>query len=208
MNNFKLILPRPFLMGTNKVLTFITKPYEMQVTPMTQEQYVKIIGKNPSNFKGKDLPVEQVSWLDVQEFIKKCNKLNKEYNYRLPTEAEWEYAAGCGLTSNYFFGDNEDQLHKYAHFNSGKTIKVGSKLPNYFGLYDIYGNVWEWTEDWYDEMLKGGIDPKGPSKGSFRVLRGGSWFNVAQALRSAYRNYYSPESQGSYLGFRLVRTKL
>lgn len=207
MNNFKLILPRPFLMGDNKVLTFISEPYEMQTTQVTQDQWTDIMDTNPSKFKGKQLPAEQVSFDDVQRFIKKINKSSKSYTYRLPTEAEWEYAAGCGLSTDYFFGNNKEELTKYAHFNSNETIKVGTKLPNYFGLYDMYGNVWEWIADWYDDTLVGGMNPRGPDDGSHRVIRGGSWGSAARSLRSAFRDSVSPGLRYAFVGFRLVRTK-
>ena len=146
-------------------------------------------------FEGCDsCPVERVSWFNVQEYIGKLNE-KTGMNYRLPTEAEWEYACSAGTTSEYYFGDDASQLGEYAWFegNSGHTTHpVGQKKPNAWGLYDLDGNVWEWTEDWYDETS------------SFRVIRGGSWLNFAWSCGSAFREPNPPDSRRNCVGFRLV----
>jgi len=129
--------------------------------------------------------------------------------YRLPTEAEWEYAARAGTTTAYSFGSRKEDLSDYAVFsgNSGsQTANVASKKPNALGLYDMHGNVWQWVQDWYDAKLQGGENPQGPNAGSYRVLRGGSWDYRPRYLRSAYRAYAGPGDRFYDLGFRLVRT--
>jgi formylglycine-generating enzyme required for sulfatase activity len=163
--------------------------------PVTQQQFEAVMGDNPSHFKGGSLPVETVSWDDAQTFIQKLNTHSGKKLYRLPTEAEWEYAFRAGSTSLYYFGDDESQLGEYAWYlgNSVQTTHpVGQKKPNGWGLYDMAGNVWEWTDSWYD------------SSRSNRVLRGGSWFNTAVYCRSAYRFSFHPDYRLNYVGFRLV----
>jgi formylglycine-generating enzyme required for sulfatase activity len=168
------------------------------------------MGNNPSKFKGRDNPVEMVSWDDAQDFIRRLNQKEGHSLYRLPTEAEWEYAARAGSTSTYFFGDNKSQLGDYAWYgdNSGQeTHPVGQKRPNAWGLYDMIGNVWEWNQDWFGETYYANspsADPTGPSSGAARVFRGCSWFNVARACRSAYRNWDEPAFRNEILGFRLA----
>ncbi len=177
-------------------------------TEVTQGQWQQVMGSNPSNFKGNDRPVEQVSWNDVQEFLQKVNQKTGK-KFRLPTEAEWEYAARSGGNKETYAGtSNEGELGQYAWYsaNSGRqTHPVGTKRPNGLGLYDMSGNVWEWVQDW-----KGGYpssaqrDPQGPSSGSYRVIRGGSWFYDARYARAAIRYGYGPGYRDSYLGFRLA----
>ena len=169
-------------------------------------------------------PVEQISWNDVQRFIGKLNEVlgltdcdgtpaSTSGCYRLPTEAEWEYSARAGTTTAYFFGNNImvlffNHLKEYAWFNdnsNGRTHKVGLKKPNPYGLYDVYGNVWEWTEDKYKSSLPGGVDPLNTS-GSKQVSRGGSWHSFAPSLRSAFRPRGHLIYGSSRTGFRLVRT--
>lgn len=130
----------------------LSQDFEMQTTPVTQALWTEVMGQSPSHFKGKSNPVESVSWNDVQEFIGELNKLDPEYTYRLPTEAEWEYACRAGTTTAYHCAEKD--LKKYAWFseNSGdKTHPVGKLQPNAWGLYDMMGNVWEWIGDWYGE---------------------------------------------------------
>ncbi|MDR3037724.1 MAG: formylglycine-generating enzyme family protein, partial [Candidatus Adiutrix sp.] len=192
----------------------------------TQEQWQTVMGSNPSNFRGQTNPVENVSWNDVQEFIRKLNQKEQKkegHEYRLPTEAEWEYAARAGTKATYFFADDAKPLGNYAlnttlgnyawyKMNSeGITHPVGGKKPNPWGLYDIYGNVWEWVQDWYAEYPAGAVtDPQGPSAGVDRVYRGGSWgqwsgFNNIEDCRSAYRGSLDPDNRGDFdLGFRLA----
>ncbi|MBI3018600.1 MAG: formylglycine-generating enzyme family protein [Deltaproteobacteria bacterium] len=191
----------------------LTQDFQMMKTEVTQKMWVSIMSSNPSYFKGDNLPVEKVSWNDVQAFIQKLNQKNDGYTYRLPTEAQWEYAARAGTSTTYSFGDNAAVLGDYGWFsgNSGnKTHEVGQKNPNAFGLYDMHGNVWEWVQDWYDISYYSSsnvTDPIGPTSGSDRVVRGGSWINRAKSLRSAIRYNYGPDDRYSNVGFRLVRTK-
>jgi formylglycine-generating enzyme required for sulfatase activity len=170
------------------------------------------MGSNPSEFKGRTNPVEKVSWDDVQVFINSLNQKEGHKRYRLPTEAEWEYAARAGSTSAYSFGDDPRQLKDYAWYRNNSELKthpVGKKKPNSWGLYDMYGNVWEWVQDWFDDKYyreSPSIDPIGMigTLGPLRVYRGGSWGNDARYVRSAYRGDDSPGLRYSYLGFRLA----
>jgi len=163
---------------------------------------------NPGFNQGDNNPVTCVSWNDVQEFIKWLNrKEGKEY--RLPTEAEWEYGARAGSTTRFCYGNNKDGLAEYAWYwdNSGKrTHSVGEKKPNSWGLYDMHGNVYEWCRDWYGDYPPGSVtDPTGPSLGSYRVFRGGCWLYSAWFCRSAYRLRNTPGFRFNLLGFRLAR---
>ena len=174
---------------------------------VTQAQWKAVMGSNPSCFKGDDLPVENVSWNDVQEFIRKLNALTGR-TYRLPTEAEWEYAARGGNKSQgyKYAGSNNIETVAWYYGNSGsKTHPVGGKSPNELGLYDMSGNVFEWCSDWYGSYSSGSLtNPQGPSSGSGRVLRGGSWGYYSGSCRVSFRNYDYPGSGGLNLGFRLV----
>jgi formylglycine-generating enzyme required for sulfatase activity len=168
------------------------------------------MGSNPSSFKecGENCPVESVSWNDAQEFIKRlCLRENySPCKYRLPTEAEWEYAARAGTKTKYYWGDTINDAYLWYNNNSGGTTNpVGKKKPNAWGLYDMSGNVWEWVEDWYDEVyyIKS-PDINGPSSGKIRVLRGGSWNFKAGDGRLSYRGGSDPDSGEDYDGFRLV----
>ena len=146
--------------------------------------------------------VETVSWVDVQWFIRKLNGLEGKDKYRLPTEAEWEYACRAGSNTRFCFGDDDGKLGQYAWYdsNSGsKTQPVGKKKPNDWGLYDMHGNVWEWCEDYYGDY------PAGPSSGSDRVIRGGGWNNNAGGCRSSNRLRDNPRGRGQGMGFRLAR---
>jgi len=186
----------------------LTKPYYMGKYEVTQEQWESVMGKNPRDTKGAKLPVTDVSWEDCQEFIKKLNE-NTKGGYRLPTEAEWEYACRAGTSTAYSFGDVITP--KDANYRDvskiGKLIEVGSYKSNAFGLYDMHGNVWEWCENWHGDYPDGAIiDPKGPATGRHRVLRGGS-FNVFESYaRSSYRYGNSPSDRYYRNGFRLART--
>lgn len=186
----------------------ITKPFFLGKYPVTQEEWYAVMGNNPSRFKGRKNPVENVSWNDAKEFIRKLNQKEGTDKYRLSTEAEWEHAARAGSSTEYCFGDHEGQLDAYAWYNknSGRsTHPVGEKKPNAWGLYDMHGNVWEWAEDWYGNYpAESLVDPKGPNSGDFRVLRGGSWNSNAQNCRSAYRHNNRPDLQYSNIGFRLA----
>lgn len=186
----------------------LVEDFEMQKTQVTQKQYQTIMGTNPSEFKGLTNPVENVSWDDTQDFIKKLNDLDKKFTYRLPTEAEWEYAARAGTNTLYSF--KVEDLNKRAWYygnSNGTTHPVGKLKANRFGLHDMHGNVWEWCQDYYgpyDHLNY--INPEGPTSGSGRVLRGGSWLHGPRYLRSAQRDYNGPEWRYSSIGFRLVRT--
>ena len=173
----------------------LTKPFYMGKFTVTQEQYQQVMGTNPSNFKGKDNPVEMVSWDDAQEFCKKVNAASAQA-VRLPTEAEWEYACRAGTSTKYYSGDSEEDLKRVAWYyaNSGNTTHpVGQKEPNRFGLYDMHGNVWQWCQDWYGEYKADAVaDPQGSAQGAYRVLRGGSWSDNPGYCRSAYRGWVRP----------------
>jgi formylglycine-generating enzyme required for sulfatase activity len=191
----------------------ISQPFYLSKYEVTQGQWEKIMGNNPSRFTGEPTrPVEQVSWEDVQQFIKKLNKQEKEkgVTYRLPTEAEWEYAARAGATTAYSFGDDPAQLDAYAwcrNNSEGTTHSVGQKQQNRRGLYDMHGNVWEWVQDWYGTYPAVAVtDPQGPDTDSYRVIRGGGWYGAAGDCRSANRYYAGPGDRDDYLGFRLLRT--
>ena len=193
----------------------ISRPFLISKCEITQKQWREVMDKNPSAFKGPNLPVDSVSWEEVQMFIKKLNDRGKG-RYRLPTEAEWEYccrAGGAGL-----FGAAADSegitVEKIEEFswcrnNAGnRTHPVGEKKPNAWGLYDMHGNVWEWCLDWYgtDFYKKApGKDPRNNEPGTERVFRGGSWFLEPQNLRAGFRGGNLPNFKSQYVGFRLVR---
>ena len=175
---------------------------------VTQAQWEAVMGNNPSYFKCASCPVEVVSWDDVQVFISELNNKSGK-RYRLPTEAEWEYAArgGAKRQGYKYSGSHELNSVGWNVDNSGsKTHPVGQKSPNELGIYDMTGNVWEWCSDWYGGYSSGSqTNPEGASNGSFRVLRGGSWYYSAQNCRVSYRNYlFSPVNRYFSFGFRLV----
>lgn len=198
--------------------------FEIGKYPVTQKLWIDIMGKNPSSFKGDDLPVEQVSWDDCQEFLKKLNQ-NTGKKYRLPTEAEWEFAARGGAFSKGFQYAGSNDLNEVGWYweNSGdkmlsgewkaelitqnkcRTHRVGQKNANELGLFDMSGNVFEWCADWYDKYPSGAqTNPIGPASGSDRVLRGGSWLHDARYCRVAYRNLNTPVLRNGGIGFRLA----
>lgn len=181
---------------------------------VTQAQWQKVMGDhNPSAFIGEDLPVDTVSWHDVQLFLKRLNILDPGRGYRLPTEAEWEYAARAGISSGQdVYGAGRGQvLSRFAWYtksSKGHTHPVGGLLPNAWGFYDMYGNVSEWVGDRYarDYYQRSPLeDPTGPVQGRKRVLRGGSWINPRISCRPAARTYYSARYLDSDIGFRLAR---
>ena len=186
--------------------------YHLGSYEVTQEQYEKVMGNNPSYFKGAKNPVESVSWEDAVSFCKKLSEIPEEKaagrSYRLPTEAEWEYACGAGSTTSYSFGETAESLGEYAWFGKNserKTHPVGEKKPNRWGLYDMHGNVWEWCQYVYETSPSGRrTDPKGPNKRAYRVLRGGSWGNDAAPCRSARRYTTAPTYRTSINGFRVA----
>ena len=213
---FVLIPPGTFMMGDEHGLSqhqvTISKPFYMQATEVTQGQWQKVMGSNPSSFKncGDDCPVENASWIDAQEFIRKLNQMERTDKYRLPTEAEWEYACRAGSTMKYSFAGNEGELGDYAWYNinsASRTHPVAKKKPNTWGIHDMYGNVWEWCQDGYDDYPSGKVtDPQGLPAAQHRVLRGGSWIDNAGILRSAFRGADYPVVRSNDIGFRLVRT--
>ena len=183
----------------------LTKPFYMGKYEVTQEQWEAVMGSNPSNPKGVKLPVTNVSREDCQDFIKKLNAKTKD-GYRLPTEAEWEYACRAGTTTAYSFGDS---LTKSDTNIGGANLKaVGCYKPNAFGLYDMHGNVLEWCEDWYDDYpTKPVKDPKGPATGEYSVLRGGAFYDLYESsARSSNRIGLKPADRTYYFGFRLAKT--
>lgn len=205
---FVWIQPGKFLREGHEVT--LAKGFFLQTTPVTQNQWENVMGDNPSHFEGSgpDAPVEKVSWEDAQDYIRKLNLSQKINLYRLPTEAEWEYACRAGTQTQYHFGDDAADLKDYGWYkenSGGKTHPVGQLKPNPWGLYDMYGNVWEWCQDWYAKYPDGPTtDPRGPESGEFRVRRGGSWNYFARFCRSAFRFRLVPEFRVSHLGFRLV----
>ena len=213
---FKLIPAGKFTMGENDEAheVTLTEPFMMGVHEVTQAQYEQVMKNNPSKFKGADHPVEMVTWHDAVEFCRKLSELPAEKAagnvYRLPTEAQWEYACRAGTTTKFSFGDDESELGQYAWYdeNSENTNHaVGGKLPNAWGLYDMHGNVWEWCQDWYGDYPSGSVtDPSGATSSSGRVNRGGGWFNTADNCRSADRYRNSPSYRNYNLGFRVVRS--
>jgi formylglycine-generating enzyme required for sulfatase activity len=240
---FKLLPGGTFTMGdgneAHKVT--LTQAFELGVYEVTQEQYEKVMGTNRSRYKGLQNPVEMVSWNAAVEFCRKLSELPAEkkagYVYRLPTEAEWEYACRAGTKTTYSFGDSDSELGDYAWFgdNSGdqqidalniwntdednyfdrlsenncRTHPVGGKKPNPWGLYDMHGNVYEWCQDWYGGYPSGSVtDPTGAASGSYRVLRGGSWSPISDYCRSAFRYWYSPDLRYYGLGFRVLRSSI
>lgn len=175
---------------------------------VTQALWKAVMGSNPSYFKGDNLPVESVSWNDCQEFIKKLNQMTGQ-NFRLPTEAEWEYAARGGNKSNGYKYSGSNNIGDVAWYtgtiNSSGTKPVGTKSPNELGIYDMSGNVWEWCQDWYGNYSSGSqTNPTGPSSGSRRVLRGGSWYYYAWDCRVSNRSRNSPGGRDYDFGFRVV----
>lgn len=203
-----------FQMGSNggasdekPVHSVTLSSYSIGQTEVTQALWQAVMGSNPSNWKGDDLPVEQVSWNDCQTFITKLNQLTGQM-FRLPTEAEWEYAARGGNKSKGYQYAGSNTLGDVAWYdsNSGdKTHSVATKQPNELGLYDMSGNVWEWCQDWKGNYSSSSVtNPTGPTSGSDRVNRGGGWGSGARGCRSAIRGYNTPGSRSGNLGLRLA----
>jgi formylglycine-generating enzyme required for sulfatase activity len=202
----------------------ISRAFELGKYEVTQAQWEAVMSRprgahgggaearpaaeaNPSHFKGPDLPVENVSWDDAQEFLRRLNALTRTHEYRLPTEAEWEYACRAGAAEESPAGLDARAWHRPN--SGGRTHPVGGKRPNAWGLYDMQGNVLEWVQDWYapDYYRRGpAADPRGPQDGSYRVYRGGSWYSSAADCRAAFRGFDLPANHYYSLGFRLVRT--
>ena len=228
---FVYIKPGRFIMGspsgesgrggdeTQHRVTF-TKGFYMQTTEVTQGQWEQVMGSRPwssKNYVRKNVnnPAVYISWNDCQAFIQKLNQMEGGNKYRLPTEAEWEYACRAGSAKRFSFGNSDGQLGGYTWYDgntdsAGEAYAhgVGTKKPNVWGLYDMHGNVWEWCRDWYGDYPSGSvIDPEGPSSGVYRVYRGGSWGDEAGACRSANRNRREPGNRFVILGFRLIRAR-
>lgn len=222
------IVPGEFLMGSpeneaergkdeTQHRVILTQGYWLADTACTQALWQAVLGDNPSGFKGEERPVETVSWNDVQRFIERLNERVPAGGFRLPTEAEWEYACRAGTTTAFWFGDqvspeqvNYDGKSPYAGGSKGQyrnqTVAVKALPCNDWGLYQIHGNVWEWCRDWYgDYPSETVVDPTGPAGGKRRVLRGGSWISNGRDTRSAYRYRYDPGSRYDNVGFRLAR---
>ena len=185
----------------------LTNDYYMGKYEVTQALWQAVMGNNPSKFKGDNLPVETVSWNDCQDFISKLNSLTGR-NFRLPTEAEWEYAARGGKKSRGYQYSGSSKISNVAWYdgNSGsKTHAVGTKQPNELGIYDMTGNVWEWCQDWYGSYSSSSrTNPTGATSGSIRVRRGGCWGINARYCRSSYRSFSTPVNRGNGLGLRLA----
>ncbi len=190
----------------------ITRPFYVQKTEVTQAQWQAVMGENPSHFSscGGMCPVDSVSWDDVQEFISRVNQAHEGMNYRLPTEAEWEYAARAGTTGDWGGTGNVDEMAWHLGNGRSRTHPVGLKEANAWGLHDMHGNVSEWVQDWYDwEYYKASptIDPTGPATGTQRVLRGGDITSIAYQARSAWRGLLEPTARSYRAGFRLVKSQ-
>ncbi len=220
---FRWIPPGRFLMGDDDVNwngskktvhdVKISQGFWLAETETTQKLWKAVMGNNPSEFKGNDLlPVETVSWLDCDDFVMKLNGLGVpvEGQFRLPTEAEWEYACRVGATDDYNVAETTlGDLGWHSDNSDGKTHPVGKKTPNAWGLFDMHGNVWEWCSDWYDEYYYSSsptIGSTGPLGGRHRVLRGGSWDVDAKDCRAARRLCIGPGNRDRDCGFRLVLT--
>jgi len=194
----------------------ITKDYFMQTTVITQGQWMSLMNNNPSiyNSCGNNCPVDNISWYDTQDFIKKLNNLG-EGTYRLPTEAEWEYAARAGTQTPFFWGEC---LSDYANYNGNETVSecpksvfrntplpVSSFLPNAWGLYDVHGTIWEWCQDYKADYSKETVtDPTGPKSGQIRIHRGGGFVSPEKNCRSAFRPAMEPDFKNNTFGARLV----
>jgi formylglycine-generating enzyme required for sulfatase activity len=220
---FRWCPPGTFEMGDDKISTTLSKGYWLGETEVTQGQWEQVMGTTPWKGEkyvkeGKNYPATYVNWDDVKIYSEKLTQLERQagrlksnQSYRLPTEAEWEFACRAGTKTAYSFGDAETSLGQYAWYDENVVkIKeeyaheVGSKRANPWNLQDMHGNVWEWCSDWYGDKLTGGRNPQGASTGSNRVVRGGGWCISSRYCRSAIRDGFGPLYRGDYLGFRLV----
>jgi len=224
---FVLIHPGSFMMGSqpgeqgrdpNETLHKVTisRPFYMQISEVTQAQWVAVMGTKSDPFArcGDDCPAGSVSWEQAIEFVQKLNKKEESNKYRLPTEAEWEYACRAGTETAYNWGDIVDcSKANYGNFFSNEcyevnpeaSVKTRSFQPNHWGLYDMHGNIGEWCQDIYGDYPEGHVtDPNGLAKGESRVIRGGSWGFGSEEMRSAARLEFPPDERYAYFGFRLV----
>ena len=186
----------------------LTRGFWIGKHPVTQGQWEAVMGTNPSDFKGADLPVEMVSWEDSQRFFKKVNKLMAGGGFRLPSEAEWEYACRAGTETAFCWENSLDASMANVNGNHGRTVCVGQSRPNGWGLHDMHGNIHEWCQDWYGDYPAGAVaDPGGAVSGTKRMYRGGSWFLEARFCRSACRGYNVPSHPSNDLGFRIASSE-
>jgi formylglycine-generating enzyme required for sulfatase activity len=189
----------------------VSRPFYMSRHEITQRQWRVVMGENPSHFKGKDRPVENITWHQVQEFIRRLNLRDHTRSYRLPTEAEWEYACRAGSVTQFCFGDDREKLDRYGWYcrNSDfETHPVGKLRPNDWGLYDMHGNAAEWCQDWYEGYPRTGVfrsDPSGPASGTEKIIRGGAWDQAASFCRSAARSRNVTNDGSVLVGFRLAK---
>ena len=188
--------------GPTRRELLVSRPFQLGLTPVTQALWRAVTGSSPANFNGEDRPVEQVSHDDVQAFLARLPALGFT-GFRLPTEAEWAWAARCGAPTRWA---GADRAKSVAVAGASQTGLVAGLRPVPAGTFDQSGNVWEWTADWYQDSPVAGIDPRGPASGSRRVNRGGSWSIDPQYARVANRSLSSPGLRGSGLGVRLLRT--
>lgn len=214
---FSYCPPGAFIMGSpaseagrsgdeDQARVMLSKGFWMAKTELTQAAWQALMGGNPSMFQGGNLPVENVSWEDAQEFIRKingCGVVPDGWKMALPTEAQWEYACRAGETGPFSGGDI-DRVAWHAGNSDDRTHEVGTKSPNAWGLHDMQGNLWEWCADWSGDILPGGKDPRGGASRFYRVNRGGSWLSSASDCRAANRHKHSPVIRDNYLGFRPV----
>jgi formylglycine-generating enzyme required for sulfatase activity len=216
---FALVPPGTFLMGSNRGeenerpvhQVAIRSPFYMGIYVITQAQWIDLMGTepwkgNPNVLSEDETPAVHVSWFDAQDFLTRLSSIDKENSYYLPNEAEWEYAARAGTTTEFCFGDDDRDLRAYGWYRDmtqrGEEYahRVGTKKPNSFGLFDMHGNVWEWTDSWYFGSYA--IDPKlSPLE---KVVRGGGWDYPAHGARSSFRNHLLPSRSLNVLGFRLL----
>lgn len=226
---FRWIPPGSFLMGSpdteegrtsweDRHPVKLSRGFWLGETTVTQVQWTAVTGKNPSHFEGDNLPVEQVSWEDVEGYILALRNQYPSLPLRFPTEAEWEYACRAGTTTPFNFsselsldkvnyrGTWEYESKKWGDGAKQATAPVKSYPCNDWGLFEMHGNVWEWCEDWWQENLGEGevVDPRGPEAGEYRVIRGGSWFGNGRYVRSAFRGGDTPDERGNSIGFRLA----
>ena len=208
---FRWCPPGTFMMGKKpgEVAVTLSRGFWMLETEVTQAMWMSVMGDNPSHFKGANLPVGTVSWDDCQEYIKQLNDMNVApagYKFSLPTGAQWEYACRAGTTTAYHFGDTLTREQANINGGGGRTRDVGSFPANAWGLKDMHGNVWEWCQDCYrdgDYPSGAVMDPTWPARGSYRVIRGGSWLNLAEGCRSADQISLDPAFRYSFIGLRL-----
>jgi formylglycine-generating enzyme required for sulfatase activity len=187
----------------------ITRPFAIGKYEVTQAQWTAVMGSNPSQFSGTTFPVERVTWAEAQMFVERLSAMTGR-SYRLPTEAEWEYACRAGEAGHFSFGNNERVLARYAWFDANSREQphaVGQREPNAWGIHDMHGNVWEWCSDWYAESYYASsqaADPQGPATGTHRTLRGGSYGSIASGCRSANRFFFSTDERYLASGLRVV----